>query len=137
MAKKARKVSETAKVFMEIVAAFRYQQGPDPKDMPLTNFTFWVGAGFSKSWDLTAPTGMELFKLSPKVLEGFADGSVLSRVFGIDGRGASIDDKIGFGPSFSDFSVHGGLIQASSFRTQKLNHNKRVQNCFVHRVQKG
>jgi hypothetical protein len=77
---------------MEIVAAFRYQQGPDPKDMPLTNFTFWVGAGFSKSWDLTAPTGVELFNLSSKLLEGFADSSVLSRVFGIDGRGATIGD---------------------------------------------
>lgn len=92
-AKKARrKVSEAASVFMELVARYRYQQGPNPKWMPLTNFTFWAGAGFSKSWDPTAPTGLELFNLSAKLLEEFAESTVFARVFGIEGRDANIED---------------------------------------------
>jgi hypothetical protein len=90
--KTALKVSAAAKTFMDIVAACRYRQGPNPETMPLTNFTFWAGAGFSRSWDPTAPTGVELFELSAKLLEVFAETTVLARVFGIEGRRATIED---------------------------------------------
>jgi hypothetical protein len=36
-------------------------QGPNPN--PLTNFTFFLGAGFSKSWDVAYPTGPALFEV--------------------------------------------------------------------------
>src|SRR5262249_23285953 len=37
---------------------------PDgPGVFPLTNFTFFVGAGFSKSWSENYPTGAQLFRV--------------------------------------------------------------------------
>ncbi|MFT0862202.1 SIR2 family protein [Ancylobacter sp. G4_0304] len=49
----------------------------------MTNFTFFAGAGFSKSWDPKAPIGSELFKLDSDVIEQVADVGALSRMFGL------------------------------------------------------
>lgn len=38
----------------------------------LTNVTFFVGAGFSKTWDVTSPTGYELFTFPRTFLEEMA-----------------------------------------------------------------
>jgi hypothetical protein len=69
---------------MALVNAFSYQQGPRPESRDLTNFTFWAGAGFSKSWDPKAPIGSELFTLTSKVIERVADTSALQRMFGLE-----------------------------------------------------
>lgn len=76
--------SEAARAFMDLIHHFSYQQGPKPEPRELTNFTFFVGAGFSKSWDIKAPVGSELFSLKTDVIEKVADTAVLSRMFGID-----------------------------------------------------
>ncbi len=80
-------VSAAARHFMELVDAFSYQQGPKPQSRDLTNFTFWAGAGFSKSWDPKAPIGSELFKLASKVIERGASPAALQRMFGLDAFG--------------------------------------------------
>lgn len=78
------KVSKAARRFMELVAYFSYQQGPRPIRTGLTNFTFFAGAGFSKSWDPKAPIGSELFTLQSDVIERVADVGALSRMFGLN-----------------------------------------------------
>ncbi len=77
-------VSAAAAEFMTLVRALSYQQGPNPEPRGLTNFTFWAGAGFSKSWDPKAPVGSELFTLDSKVIERVADTAALQRMFGLD-----------------------------------------------------
>lgn len=77
------KVSEAAESFMKLVSHFSFQQGPRPLPKGLTNFTFFVGAGFSKSWDPKAPVGSELFTLRSDVIERVADVGALSRMFGL------------------------------------------------------
>lgn len=74
------KASKAAKIFMNLVSRFSYQQGPQPKKRGLTNFTFFAGAGFSKSWDPKAPIGSELFTLKPDVIERVADVGALARL---------------------------------------------------------
>lgn len=76
---KLKAASDAAKTFMRFVSAFSYQQGRG-----LTNFTFWAGAGFSKSWNPKAPIGSELFSLDTKVIERVADTAALYRMFGLD-----------------------------------------------------
>jgi hypothetical protein len=75
-----------------LVDHFRYQEGPQPKAMLLTNFTFWAGAGFSKSWDKDAPVADKLFTLDAGNLKGLADPMVLSRMFGLNGEEIKLDD---------------------------------------------
>lgn len=70
---------------MELVKHYTYRQGPNPESVDLTNFTFWAGAGFSKSWDAQAPVGSELFTLKQKSLEGVLDLSALDRLLGLGG----------------------------------------------------
>lgn len=77
-------VSKAAQQFMELVSHFSYQQGPRPQRKGLTNFTFFAGAGFSKSWDPKAPIGSELFKLKSGVIEKVADVGALARMFGLN-----------------------------------------------------
>lgn len=74
---------EAAQAFMDLVSHFSYQQGPQPTTKGLTNFTFFAGAGFSKSWDPKAPIGSELFKLKSDVIEQVADVGALARMFGL------------------------------------------------------
>jgi hypothetical protein len=52
---------DTIEVFLELVKAYSYKGKSSDRLIPLTNLTFFMGAGFSKSWDITSPTGMELF----------------------------------------------------------------------------
>lgn len=52
--------SRSATRFAELVNQFK-AQGPTRK--PLTNFTFFLGAGFSKSWATAYPTGPALFEV--------------------------------------------------------------------------
>ena len=80
----ASEVSDAARQFMELVALFSYQQGPRAQSRGLTNFTFFAGAGFSKSWDPRAPVGRELFTVSSDLIETVADVSALSRMFGLE-----------------------------------------------------
>jgi hypothetical protein len=49
------------RVEMRIVHVSRKVAIPQPKAMPLTDFTFWAGAGFAKSWDPDAPVCSSLF----------------------------------------------------------------------------
>jgi hypothetical protein len=81
--KQITKVSEAARTFMSLVHHFSYQQGPNPQSRPLTNFTFFAGARFSKSWDPSAPVGSELFTLNTDVIEKVADIGALARMFGL------------------------------------------------------
>lgn len=76
-----KKPSEAVQLFMKLLKQFEYQQAPGMKR--LTNFTFFVGAGFSKSWDPLAPIGAELFTLQPRIIEKVADFGALSRMFGL------------------------------------------------------
>ncbi len=86
--------SEAARAFMELVHYFSYQQGPKPQSRGLTNFTFFVGAGFSKAWDPKAPIGSELFMLTSDVIERVADTAVLGRMFGHDGMKGITPDQL-------------------------------------------
>jgi hypothetical protein len=58
--------------------------GQNPASRGLVNFTFFAGAGFSKSWDPNAPIGSQLFTLETKEIEQVADTSALHRMFGLD-----------------------------------------------------
>ena len=76
--------SAAARHFISLVDLFSYQQGPRPEARGLTNFTFFAGAGFSKSWDPQAPVGSELFTIQSRLIEQVADTGALSRMFGLD-----------------------------------------------------
>jgi hypothetical protein len=82
-AQQAPTVSKAAKDFMELVELFSYQMGLNETPTGLTNFTFFAGAGFSKSWDTNAPIGSQLFTLKSNVIEEVADVGALSRMFGL------------------------------------------------------
>ena len=71
--------SAATQQFMSLVKRFSYRQGPRIQSVGLTNFTFFAGAGFSKSWDPKAPTGSELFTLKPDLIERVADSGALER----------------------------------------------------------
>jgi hypothetical protein len=76
--------SEAAETFMDLVARWRFDQGPYPKPRLLTNLTFWAGAGFSKSWDVSTPTGAELFSISHNELNRTTDPYALARLRGVE-----------------------------------------------------
>ena len=57
MSKSTTSNDDVAKSF----AALLNQHRASPGQGQLTNFTFWCGAGFSKSWDPSYPTGANLF----------------------------------------------------------------------------
>jgi hypothetical protein len=76
--------SKAIQAFMDLVSQFSYQQEPRQQRKRLTNFTFFMGAGFSKSWDPKAPIGSELFKLKFDVIEQAADVGALTRMFGLN-----------------------------------------------------
>lgn len=60
---------DAARAFRELMLKHSSQQdGP----VGLTNVTFFVGAGFSKTWDPTSPTGYELFTFPRHFLEGMS-----------------------------------------------------------------
>lgn len=79
---------------MELVSRCSFQQGPQAKTMGLTHFTFFAGAGFSKSWDPKAPVGSELFKLDPRVIESVADVGALGRMFGLQAFDEITPDRL-------------------------------------------
>lgn len=81
---KPTEVSDAARQFMKLVQHYSYQQGPNAEPRGLTNFTFFVGAGFSKAWDPKAPVGSELFTLKQDVIERVADTAALDRMFGLN-----------------------------------------------------
>ncbi|WP_439501572.1 SIR2 family protein [Aminobacter ciceronei] len=88
------KTSRAAKSFMNLVDFCSYQQGPRPKPRGLTNFTFFAGAGFSKSWDPKAPVGSQLFTLNSTVIQKVADVGALSRMFGLNGMGEITPEQL-------------------------------------------
>lgn len=57
------KPSSSSKKFQELVKAVSYKNKDNVKLIGLTNMTFFLGAGFSKSWDCRYPTGQKLFSL--------------------------------------------------------------------------
>ncbi len=60
---------DAAQAFRELVTKNSYKgSGHDG----LMNITFFVGAGFSKTWDERSPTGYELFTFPQAFLEGMA-----------------------------------------------------------------
>lgn len=91
---KAPAISKTARDFMELVRQLSYQMGPKPGSQPLTNLTFFAGAGFSKSWDPKAPVGTELFSLQSDVVEKVADTAALHRMFGLDALEGISSDQL-------------------------------------------
>jgi hypothetical protein len=53
--------------FIELIKAASYKDKPFGGQLvPLTNISFFLGAGFSKSWDKNYPTGTELFSFDVK-----------------------------------------------------------------------
>ena len=52
---------DSAQAFVELIKASSYKDKELGVLTPLTNITFFLGAGFSKSWDTSFPTGTELF----------------------------------------------------------------------------
>jgi hypothetical protein len=76
---------------MALVERHRYDQGAAPQPRPLTDFTFWAGAGFSKSWDPNAPIGNELFSLSRADLRGPIDSNDFARLRGVDDEEITLD----------------------------------------------
>lgn len=58
------KLRNPAQAFYEVVT----NSSDSGRDI-LTNITFFVGAGFSKSWDINSPTGNELFTLPKEFIE--------------------------------------------------------------------
>jgi hypothetical protein len=57
----------------------------------LVNVTFFVGAGFSKTWDTTSPTGNELFTFPKEFLAGMADDIEIDELLALPGY-PTIDD---------------------------------------------
>ncbi|MEO2072960.1 MAG: SIR2 family protein [Zunongwangia sp.] len=57
------KKPSSSKIFQELVKETSYKDKDYTKLISLTNMTFFLGAGFSKSWDLKYPNGQELFSL--------------------------------------------------------------------------
>ncbi|WP_105434801.1 SIR2 family protein [Neorhizobium tomejilense] len=84
--KNAKTPSDAAQRFVDFVEAYRYPMGHSAPH-PLTNFTFFAGAGFSKSWDPRSPVGEQLFTFDSKHFDGILDPMALSRTFGIDSFG--------------------------------------------------
>lgn len=88
---KAKSVPDAVAAFRLLIEEFRYPMG-SMAPTALTNFTFFTGAGFSKSWDENAPVGSQLFTLDVSALDDIVDSLVLSRSFGVDGSTLSPDD---------------------------------------------
>jgi hypothetical protein len=57
------KKPSSSKIFQKLVKERSYKDKDYSNLISLTNMTFFLGAGFSKSWDLGYPTGQELFSL--------------------------------------------------------------------------
>jgi hypothetical protein len=55
-------MTSTNDLAVERFADFLKRYRASPTQEALTNVTFWCGAGFSKSWDPSYPTGSELFQ---------------------------------------------------------------------------
>lgn len=53
---------DSPELFFNLVKEASYE-GKNEELTPLTNLTFFLGAGFSKSWDIKFPTGYDLFNL--------------------------------------------------------------------------
>ncbi|TXJ22295.1 MAG: hypothetical protein E6Q24_21250 [Chitinophagaceae bacterium] len=51
--------------FAALIKAASYHNKAYTELVSLTNITFFLGAGFSKSWDASYPTGAELFSFKP------------------------------------------------------------------------
>ncbi|HWK03781.1 MAG TPA: hypothetical protein VNS58_09120 [Puia sp.] len=58
------------KAFAELIKSASYKDKNYTQLTPLTNVTFFLGAGFSKSWDKSFPTGNELFSFK---IEDYSD----------------------------------------------------------------
>lgn len=82
---KAKPVIEPAvEAFVDIVNDLTYKDGANAPATPLRNLTFWVGAGFSKAWNVKYPTSAELFRIRGREADKIADPGALSRTFGVD-----------------------------------------------------
>lgn len=77
-------IDPAVKCFCDVVNGLTYKEGPNPVSAPLRNLTFWVGAGFSKSWNPKYPTSAELFHIVGDEADRIADPGALARTFGID-----------------------------------------------------
>src|SRR5690349_6854989 len=59
-------VQDAVTAFRDLVTKYSYKKEGENL---LTNITFFVGAGFSKSWDRSSPTGNELFTFTKDFIE--------------------------------------------------------------------
>lgn len=81
-------------IFAELVKAFSYKR---KENAPLCNFTFFLGAGFSKSWDERFPVGNQLFEFKYEDWE--KKGHILAEYL-----------------SLSNYDVHGLTITPGLFK---------------------
>lgn len=82
---------DAPKAFIELIDTYRFPMGSSSPH-PLTNFTFFAGAGFSKSWDKRAPVSDSLFTFEASDFQDLVDPLALSRTFGIDSFGTVTAD---------------------------------------------
>ena len=79
---------DAAQAFRKIVARHSSQTA---ENAGLVNIAFFVGAGFSKTWESTSPTGNELFTFPKEFLEEMADNIEIDELLALPGY-PSIDD---------------------------------------------
>lgn len=68
--------SESAVRFAELVNQFSYISHIGKESAPHINVTFFLGAGFSKSWDKKYPLADELFRFNEDQLWELLEGAV-------------------------------------------------------------
>ncbi len=74
--------SEAALTFRSLVETYRFPMG-STRRTALTKFTFFAGAGMSKSWHAEAPVGQQLFSLGD-LLDDTVGTEMMMRVFGVE-----------------------------------------------------
>lgn len=80
-------MQDVPKLFMELTKEYSYQNGFNAPRVPLSNFTFWVGAGFSKAWNPSYPTNEQLFNIKNGLEFAEIDTNAIYRIFDVGGNG--------------------------------------------------
>ncbi len=73
---------DASSAFRKLITAYSSQK---PGQKGLVNVTFFVGAGFSKTWDNTSPTGNELFTFPGEFLTQMAADIEVDELLGYPG----------------------------------------------------
>ena len=72
--------SPAATAFVNLINSLTYKRSTTTS--PLSNLTFWAGAGFSKAWEPKSPTGNELFTFDSGDLTAELESSFVNILFG-------------------------------------------------------